>query len=361
MTTTMPGEYTHPDVLRAALAGEDWAERETDPARIDWPPRQERALIPFLVVEGRPVNPCELTGHLGRNEMGLWGETPNADAIVTLTKGDGLMRYLLMVERADGHGWAVPGGRIEDRETGTQAALRELAEETGLFLDTDDVTSELPARYVPDPRASDEAWAVTIPVRIDLGDHGRRGPLPPVAGADDARRAAWVRADTYPFLESDLASLYGGEVFAAHRPMLREVLDGGHAGGDPEPPARPVWAIGREPADVQEASRQLEILQGLPAARRGEILAHGLAAITHAVLALRETVADSAGGLADILDSGLVNIADEVSGTAGAVAGVAESVEDASWRVLLRQLASRATRRRRPAALASPIGGSSSR
>jgi len=128
-------------------------------------------------------------------------------------------RWLLMVERDDDHGWAVPGGCLDPCETPLAAAVRELAEETGLVLPGASWTV-LPVRYVPDPRASDEAWMVTWPAVTDLGEVAE---LPPVAGADDARRAAWVRADSYEALLLYLAE-HGGAVFAAHREMLADLL-----------------------------------------------------------------------------------------------------------------------------------------
>lgn len=214
--------YTHPDVLTLGVR-QGWAEAETDPARIDWPARQARAAIPFQVTGGRPVNPCEKTAvRHGRNQMGLWGETLMADALVTVTWQ--AARYLVMVERDDGYGWAVPGGHVEPGETGIQAAIRELAEETGLAV-SPELCQAQPPRYVPDPRASDEAWAVTIPVHIGLGERAAAG-LPETAAGDDARRAGWIPADCYGLLVHALRDLHGGTVFAAHAGMLRDFLGG---------------------------------------------------------------------------------------------------------------------------------------
>lgn len=211
--------YTHPGVFTAGVR-EGWAEAETDPARINWPERQARAAIPFRVVRGRPVNPCQKTAvRYGRNEMGRWGENLMADALVTATwTGSG--RRLLLIERGDGYGWAVPGGKVEPGEPGSDAAFRELAEETGLNVPRVPALY-MPPRYVPDPRSSDEAWAVTVPVHVDLGT---LSSLPAVGGADDARRAAWVPADTFGRLRTALHARYDGDLFAAHVAMLAEFL-----------------------------------------------------------------------------------------------------------------------------------------
>ncbi|MEV0592451.1 NUDIX domain-containing protein [Nonomuraea cavernae] len=212
--------FTHPDVFSRGVR-EGWADPQSDPARIDWTTRQTAAAIPYMVIDGRPVNPCEQTGiRYGRNELGHWGEQLAADAIVTADTEAG--RWLVMVERSDGHGWAVPGGYVEPGEDPESAAVRELEEETGLNLESAS-RQVLPARYVPDPRASDEAWMVTVPVTFDLGimPHAE---LPAVVGADDAKRAVWVRADSYDALASDLSAVYGGEVFRAHKAMLRDLL-----------------------------------------------------------------------------------------------------------------------------------------
>lgn len=214
--------FTHPHVLTIGVR-DGWADQQADPTRIDWAPRQATAAIPFRVIGGRPVNPCERTGiRYGRNELGHWGEGLAADALVTATDQDG-RRWIVMVERTDGHGWAIPGGMVEPGEDPVAAARRELEEETQLRLDGV-CWRAAPPRYVPDPRASDEAWMVTVLVRVDVGVH-ERDQQPEVVGADDAARAAWVRADDYPTLVDHVARTYGATVFPAHVGMLTEVLN----------------------------------------------------------------------------------------------------------------------------------------
>lgn len=213
--------YTSPEVLTTGVK-QGWADRETDPAGIDWPGRLAAAAVPFRVENGRPVSPGAATRvRYGRNGLGKWAENLMGDAVVfTIHRG---RRHLLMVKRGDGRGWAVPGGAAEPGETRVRTAVRELAEETGLQAG-ESLCRELPARYVPDPRASREAWAVTVPVIVSLGV---RRVLPPVTGADDAARARWIPAASYSRLAAWLL-LRGGRVFSAHRRMLRDIL------GDPD-------------------------------------------------------------------------------------------------------------------------------
>lgn len=222
MTTT---EYTHPEVLGRGVA-EGWADPETDPALIDWDTRRPAAAIPFDIdIDGRPLSPFPPAAVArGRNRLGRWGENLMADALVTVVYAG--VRRVLLVKRGDGLGWAFPGGSAEPGETGLEAALRELAEETGLVITDPGLCKPWPARHVDDPRASDEAWAVTLPVRIDLGTVDR---LPDVVGGDDAAAAAWVPARDYPQLEASLKLDHdGGSVFKAHVPVLRQLLGPWH-------------------------------------------------------------------------------------------------------------------------------------
>ncbi|SCF33912.1 NUDIX domain-containing protein [Micromonospora mirobrigensis] len=219
----IPRTYTDPSVLAGITSGEPWADPEMDPTRIDWPARQAAAAIPFRVVDGRPVNPCESTGiRYGRNQLGHWGEQVCADALVSLYDYN-RHRWIVMVERSDGHGWALPGGYVDPGETPADAAVRELAEETGLIL-RHQRWHLSPPRYVPDPRASDEAWMVTVLARTWLG-HFHRTDFPPVTGTDDARQALWLPADDYDVLADYLADAHHGRVFPAHRDLLTTELD----------------------------------------------------------------------------------------------------------------------------------------
>lgn len=209
-----------------------WNKREPDdPTLVNWPDRTRSALIPYEVTDGKPVNPCETTViPEGRNGLPRWAENKMADALITLTCDNS--RLLLMVQRNDGS-WATPGGKIKPGEDPVTAGLRELFEETTLDLRGMPLpVTRLPFRYVPDPRATRRSWAVTTPVCVDLGDLGRRGVPPHVEGADDARSAAWVAADTYTGLCAELGE-HGEQVFAAHVEMLGTFINDLNTSGSP--------------------------------------------------------------------------------------------------------------------------------
>jgi ADP-ribose pyrophosphatase len=212
-------DYTDWDVIAQGLR-EGWADPEENPADIDWPPRQAAAAIPFKVVNGRPVCPFPVTTGIdrGRNQLGRWAESRTADALGTATWED--LRWLVMVDRGDGGGWATPGGFMDPGETPVQAVVRELAEETGLVVPSG-AACPLDPRYIPDRRASGEAWIVTTPVYFHLGTLAE---LPALTAGDDARGAVWVAAPTYDALTLHLRAWSHGEVYPAHVGMLRDFL-----------------------------------------------------------------------------------------------------------------------------------------
>lgn len=216
----MRREFTHSSVTRGIAEGASWADpRDID--EVDWDERLAAALIPFnLDGDGMPLNPVETTDVWeGRNEFGHWGEKVMVDAMVFATWHG--RRWLLMVERDDDHGWALPGGGVDEGEATLTAVVRELDEETGLPISAVRSWHGRPARYVPDPRASRRAWAVTVPHVVDMGTVAA---LPAVSGQDDARRAEWLPADDFDTLMQSLAAWYAGVIFPAHVGMLRDLL-----------------------------------------------------------------------------------------------------------------------------------------
>jgi len=204
------------------LVGIDISEQNR--SNIDWEYRQAHAAVPFEVVDGLPYNPCEATGKSGQGGLWHWGEALCADALVTITDELG-RRWLLMVmdEREDGHSWALPGGRVNEGEDPVRAALRELSEETGLEVGVDQVCRVDAPRYVPDPRATDEAWMVTVPVHIDLGRYAQFD-FPTMPGVSDARCAAWIPAATHVHLGVKAHQIYGSQIYVPQRKLLRDVL-----------------------------------------------------------------------------------------------------------------------------------------
>jgi bifunctional NMN adenylyltransferase/nudix hydrolase len=121
-----------------------------------------------------------------------------ADAVVT-AKG-----HVLLVRRGGtiGRGlWAAPGGFLEPREQFYAAAVRELAEETGLALPARLLRRALCADAVFDhPDRSPRGRIVTRAFHFDLGD----ARLPEVRGQDDAQEAHWVKIAELPGMEEQL-------------------------------------------------------------------------------------------------------------------------------------------------------------
>jgi ADP-ribose pyrophosphatase len=197
------------------------ADPDVDPSVRNWWAYRRTSALSFPIHDGRPVNPFQPHLPYGRGQLPHWGEWRCSDAIVLVDLiGGG--RLLLLGERADGNGWAVPGGRLRKGETALQGGLRELAEETGIRPDVGADIRVLRTRYVPDPRATREAWLVTTPLLIKVGP--RHYPLNTIC-ASDLLRCSWFGADSFADLERGLDA-GGHKLFEAHRRMLTDILDG---------------------------------------------------------------------------------------------------------------------------------------
>lgn len=107
-----------------------------------------------------------------------------ADNLLLADCGDGLA--VLMVKRGNHpciDQWALPGGFVNNGESAEEAAARELAEETGINAELEQLlTVSTPDR---DPRG----WTVTTCFMGILAE-----PVAPIAG-DDAAEARWFNID----------------------------------------------------------------------------------------------------------------------------------------------------------------------
>jgi ADP-ribose pyrophosphatase YjhB (NUDIX family) len=168
---------------------------------------------------GGPVNPVEPNLPPGSSIPGRAGEVRAVDPVVTVVTTDG-QRWLLLIRRGDGRGWAFPGGKLNPGESVIDGVVRELGEETGLVIPGAHWWVSAP-RYVHDPRNRRNMWFVTVAVHVELATL----VWPPfVEGLSDADRAAWLRADSPTQVRDDLAARYGGVVFAPHNDLIDEYL-----------------------------------------------------------------------------------------------------------------------------------------
>src|SRR5262249_57432525 len=90
-------------------------------------------------------------------------------ALVVVRRGH---RFLLTQEQKYGSTWSIPGGRVEPGETLTDAAIREVLEETGVPVQLDGIL-----------RVEHTASEATAPGRLILTRHPRDA-TPPKTNAD---------------------------------------------------------------------------------------------------------------------------------------------------------------------------------
>ncbi|MCA1185767.1 NUDIX hydrolase [Saccharopolyspora sp. 6T] len=112
-----------------------------------------------------------------------------SDMVLLHQDDDGVVRVLLVQRRWDPYAgrWALPGGHVDPGESHSDAAVRELAEETGVPAEGRDLLVHVGRYDTPgrDPRGGviSEAFVARVDEMTD-----------PTA-MDDARDAAWRRVD----------------------------------------------------------------------------------------------------------------------------------------------------------------------
>lgn len=106
---------------------------------------------------------------------------------------------LLLVRQPPGSRWSLPAGLLQRREPPAAAAVRELAEETGVRLSPDDVRPAAPNAIVHDGGWVDMVFEATVPAE--------RARLR-VDGAEIIE-AAWHPLDDLPTLTPATARLLG--------------------------------------------------------------------------------------------------------------------------------------------------------
>jgi ADP-ribose pyrophosphatase YjhB (NUDIX family) len=156
----------------------------------------------------------------GKGAYWNWGPNYTADPIVI--RHDLKEEHVLLIERGDGTGWALPGGFVDPNESPDSAAVREAKEETG--IDLSKIPFSIRKVYsgpLADLRVTANAWPETTAYRIDLNlneksqqkaliemtSDGRFQKIVrnfgrfalrqkinriPWKGSDDAKSAAWV-------------------------------------------------------------------------------------------------------------------------------------------------------------------------
>jgi bifunctional NMN adenylyltransferase/nudix hydrolase len=139
-----------------------------------------------------------------------------ADVLAIQSDPEG-MPHILLVRRGGipGKGqWAMPGGYLDPREELVDGALRELREETGLTLSDAELKACLKrATVFADPDRASRGRVITHNHHFVLP----AGPLPVVAGADDAEHAVWLPLSDLPPMR--------GEFFEDHYAMIEYVLE----------------------------------------------------------------------------------------------------------------------------------------
>lgn len=196
-----PVEYTAETVKRRVP---DW--ENPDLSKI-WERAVQLSSCPALLRDmhtGRPLNPAGPTGITGHGRLRFLGPNLTGDGILTRGETPEETEVLLII-RSDTGQHAFPGGFSDTLEDGTpehplQTAVRELWEETGIFVRGGAVSllaSGIASRSL---RNTDNAWIENTAYRIHLPANYPHSLVP--HAQDDARQAGW-----FNLLELDLSKM----------------------------------------------------------------------------------------------------------------------------------------------------------
>lgn len=143
----------------------------------------------------------------GLGEYWNWGPNRTADPIVL--NNDPVPKVLL-IQRGDTGGWALPGGFIDGDENPETAAKRELMEETNLLI-LGSNGQETYRGVVADSRATAHAWAETAAYVWQVEG------TPIVSAGDDAQNVQWFSVEDLPdTLHGSHAALLADAVAVNH-------------------------------------------------------------------------------------------------------------------------------------------------
>lgn len=168
-----------------------------------------------LDAAGRPLHPwfrTMLTNPsigvvLGKGAYWNWGPNYTADPIVIQND------HILLVRREDTGLWSLPGGHVDPGETASEAAPREVAEETGIHIPNGVEGTVVYEGPVVDLRVTANAWPETTAIvyRLPAAEN-----LPtPTPQPGETTAAEWVPLNV---VEAE------GTLFGSHRFLLKQAL-----------------------------------------------------------------------------------------------------------------------------------------
>lgn len=182
-------------------------QRERESQNIPSIDEQERFVTQGLTLDaiGRPLHPWanSLTNERfvpGKGTFYHWGPNKTVDPIVITNQTH---PRILLIQRRDTGEWALPGGFVDGDESTTEAAQRELNEETSILLEHEKWQTCYQGP-VEDPRSTLNAWPETTAVITLMSASST-----PIA-KDDALHAEWILIGDVPSME-----LYG-----SHRELI---------------------------------------------------------------------------------------------------------------------------------------------